>query len=635
MVSFFDEALNTAIFSSICSVSLSYYILAGRKKRKALPFDIDERPKVVIISGCDSGFGRVMAESWAENQNLIVVALTLTSESVKKFEAQKNIIAIKCDVTSDQDVQAMKIEVEGLMKENNAVLYSIINNAGIADPGDFVFHKNLDIHKKVMDVNFFGQMRVTQALLPLMMCTSRITGGKIFNMSSVCGVVSSPGNSAYNASKFAVETWSDSLRLELEPFNIQVATIRPGQMKTDIQSIYHQNYMKNYLQAPASIKHLYGGSEFKKHVEKLNKEMMNPTNYGAPSEVADTIYNALLSNNPLQYKYWVGRDACTLWKAFYHLPPNVAHVLKSFFKYTLQGPNLPPVGSVSHVTISVCDLESSLKFYKAMGFEPIGPKENSSQFIQLNPSNNGDYESLVLLQENKNMPKRGECSDAGMTRLCIYSSDWKKQVAQLKSENIIPIAPPANGRVANIAAFRDPDGFVVYIIQFVGVLGHIVNLSTWWKKKKTPCLFHWTINVSDYKATNRVLENFQFKTMSDQDSTQVENDLLPAFNKCPKTTVIEWIRLSVPSKGGIIATTMQWVNPKSVVNDASVSNSMTLSVSDVVGALKKAKELGCHVVDEPSYQKLPIYGDVFTGTAFLEKGNCPIHFCCFSNHKPY
>ena len=199
----------------------------------------------------------------------------------------------------------------------------------------------------------------------------------------------------------------------------------------------------------------------------------------------------------------------------------------------------------------------------------------------------------------------------------LWSYSKKTRICQSEEdENIIPIAPHVHGWVGNLAAYHDTNGCVIYFNQFVGVLGQIVKLST--------C-----------KAANRFFKKFEFKTMSDQDSTQVENGLLSASNKCPKTTVIEWNHLSIPPKGGIVSTTMQWVNPKSVVIDASVINSTTLSVSDVVGALNKARELGCHMEDEPSYQNLPIYGDVLMGTAFLEKGHCPIQFRCFSNHKPY
>ena len=80
---------------------------------------------------------------------------------------------------------------------------------------------------------------------------------------------------------------------------------------------------------------------------------------------------------------------------------------------------------------------------------------------------------------------------------------------------------------------------------------------------------------------------------------------------------------------------MLWVNPESAINEASMSNSMTFNVSDVdAAALEMAQELGCHVEEKPSYQKLPIFGEVYTGTALLEKGNCPIQFCCFSNYNP-
>lgn len=639
-----DFLFNFTVYSIIYTGSTIYYYLGGssKPKQKFLKGNADEegvkaqRPKVVVISGCDRGFGRMMVEEWAKkNDKLIIVALTLTKTASEQFQNLSNVMAIQCDVTSEEDVKAMKQRVQTLLKDKNAVLYSIINNAGIADPGDFVFLRTLEVPQRVMDVNYFGQLRVTQALLPLMMCTSRLVGGKIFNLSSVCGCSASAGNSSYSASKFAIEAWSSSLRLELEPFGIEVATIRPGQTRTDIQTDWLKNYMKSYHQAPTNIKAMYGEEAFVQNVQKIF-DGTDPSTFTCPEVVVGTIYDALLSDTPLRHAYWIGRDASTLWKAFYDLPSSVSHTVKSLIALHPQGPKLPPVGSVSHVTIRVRDLKSSIPFYEAFGCETFGPMEHGMQFLHLNPSNNGNHESLILLKEDKDMPKRGNSFDAGMTRLAIYTQKLDEEVQKLETDfGIKPMGPVAFDSNAKIAAFKDPDGFVVYLFQVSGAMGVFMNLNVWWRKVKTPCLFHWTVNVSNYKAANKFFEAFRFKTLSDQNKDQVINGLLPSFNMCPRTTEIEWIRLCLPSQGGIIATIMQWVNPKSVTNESSSSNSMTFSVSNVEAALEKARELGCHVDQmKPSYEKLPLFGEVCTGTAMLEEGNCPIQFCCFSNHNP-
>jgi len=284
-------------------------------------------------------------------------------------------------------------------------------------------------------------------------------------------------------------------------------------------------------------------------------------------------------------------------------------------------------------------MERSLEFYETLGFETFGPREGNYQFVHFNPSNNGTWESLVLLEEDPSMPERGACHHQGMTRLCLFTNDMDKALGEIqtKNPNLEPYAPMCEtktGQKIRDVAFRDPDGFIVYFVEISSVF---MNLYCWWTKKKLPCLFHWTLNVGDSKHAMSYFENkLGFSTMSDQNKDQVLEDLLPAFRLEPSTTVIEWIRLCNLPKGGVIATIMEWVSPKSLVNETSASNAMTLSVTDVQKELDKAKEAGLVVLDsdKPAYRKLPVYGEVLVGKAYLEKDNCPIEYCCFSNQKP-
>ena len=543
-------------------------------------------------------------------------------------------------VTSDKDVAIMKTKVESILQDKQAVLYAIVNNAGIADPGDFVFHSTLDIPKKVMDVNYFGQLRVTQALLPLMLTTSREAGGKIFNMSSVCGASASAGNFSYNASKFAVEAWSDSLRVELAPFGIQVVKIRPGRIQTDIQSDWNEGYKRNYSQAPEQIQNLYGGHQFVKSIEKTmaSASSSSGNTYNQPQLVVDTMSELLFGNDgDLKPYYWVGSDAKTFWNALYCLPVSVSTMIKSYLAFPPATPTLPPIDAVAHVTIRVRNLTRSLEFYQTLGFATLGPEVGGCQFLEFNPSNNGKWESLVLLKEDKDMPERQACTDGGATRLCMLTKSVEATMAELGKSGIEPIAPMATDKAEKLVAYEDPDGFVVYFVEFGGILGMIVGLQLWWNKRPYPFHFHWSMNVTDHASVLKMLEGVGFKTLSDQNKDQILNGLLPAFKIDPDTTVIDWVRLCISPKGGIVATIMNWISPRTTINAASDTNAMTISVSDVDKALEKAKSLGMYVEEgheEPSYTQLPIYGNVLIATAYLEKGSCPIHFCCFSNQKP-
>jgi NAD(P)-dependent dehydrogenase (short-subunit alcohol dehydrogenase family)/catechol 2,3-dioxygenase-like lactoylglutathione lyase family enzyme len=637
--------VDLAIFSTICFGSLIFYgikQLSTTSKQQSVELRIkDDRTKVIVISGCDRGLGHLMASEFSKVEGYLVVALTLTEQSAKDaFNSNNSIVAMKCDVTSDEDCQSMKEQVQSLLTERSAILYCIVNNAGIADPGDFVFHSGLAIPKMVMEVNFFGQLRVTQVLLPLMLSTSQVTGGKIINMSSVCGATASAGNSSYNASKFAVEAWSDSLKYELAPFGIQVVKIRPGQIQTDIQTDWLKNFAKNYTTASEQIRSLYGEEEYSKNVQDIVESMSN-SNLSSPQLVADTVLGVLLQRGKLASYYWVGRDAKTFWKALTVLPAPLGDLIKSVIAFSPKGPKLPPNQTVAHLTICVRDIEKSLPFYIALGFETIGSRVGQQQFLQYNPTKQSTkWESLVLLKEDKNMSDRGHSSDAGYTRISIVCASIDSVVEELQSKyGISCMAPTAVDTKAGMkgVAYTDPDGFVICFLEAVGIIGRVaLGMLGWWSKRSNPFVFSLTINVTDHNKIFPMFETLGFGTLFHQNKKQIANGMLPAFKLDPTTTVIESVRHCSSPNGGVVACIMDWTTPRTVVHSSSTTNSMTISVSDVESSLRKAKDLGMYVKDEkPEYRLLPIYGNVLVGRAFLEENSCPIDFCCFTNRRPY
>lgn len=610
-----------------------------RKRRKA---DLECR-QIIVITGCDRGFGRMLAENLTKSSDFIVVALLRTEEAVAElqelFDPNSHHLALQCDVTNENQIAQMARAVDQLLEQHKGVLYAIVNNAGIADPGDFLFDPTLTTYKNVMDVNFFGMLRVTQALLPTMLRTSKTIpqGARIINMSSVCGAVASPSNGAYNASKFAIEAWSDSLRLELEPFNIAVSKIRPGQIKTQIQSDWQNNYMKNLDAAPANIQELYGGHNFRKYVLQIFETITSSQTMGDPAIVINTLKDVLtLPKDKLKPYYWVGDDANTLWRALSLLPVAVSDTVKrNFFHFRPIEPPAPPaIDTVSHVTIRVRNLDKSLAFYQAVGLVIEGDRVNGQQFLRLKQATH-THETTptrVLLMEDPNMPARGASSDAGMTRLCIYTNHIQKDEQRMTSLGWKAIAPMAVDTIGNIVAYKDPDGFVVYFIQMKSFIGWMVRAFCWYKGIQAPFLFHLTLNVTNAQNAMRVFSHLGFQTMSDQTKTQVRNELLSAFQIDPKSTVIEHIRICHLPRDGFCATLMQWVHPSSECRGSQSSNQMAIAVSNVHAWLERAKEAGMVVTGSPEYRRFPIYGKVLVGRAYVEENeNCPIEFICFNN----
>ena len=635
-----QDTAHFILFCIICAVSIGKHYLFLFAKRKSIDVkSLSEFNKkaVYVITGCDSGFGNLLSKALVQQSGVIIVSLCLTTEAAKELE-QYGIIGIKCDVTSDDDVQKMKVQVEQLLDSGKNVLHSIVNNAGVADPGEFLFYNNLSAVQKTMDVNFMGQLRVTQALLPLMIKTSPTFGGRVINMSSVCGATASVGNCAYNASKFAVEAWSDSLRQELVNFNIKVVKIRPGQFSTDIQKAWAERLVINYLNSSQQVRDLYGQEAWAENARKTMKDMGE--NEGNPHHVVEVLVSLLAKDsnlNELKPHYWLGDDAKTIWRALAAVPTEVSDSVKRYLSFKpIQTKEVPPPGVVSHVTIRVRSIQQSLPFYEALGMTPLGDTENGMQLLT-SGSSTSKWNTCVMLKEDPAMASpRGRCYEAGMTRLCILTRNHDKDVKRLVDAGFKPVAPTAVDKTGGIlisevlTAFTDPDGFIVYLVQFKGVIGLYVQFLLWKRRQQSPSLFHWTINVSSIDNAMNLFGKLGFKTIADQvGNDQVASDLLPAFNIDPATCVIDRIRICHLPNDNFCATLMKWVNPKSEKRGWELSNSMTISVHDVAYTLETARLAGLET-KEPEELLMPVFGRVMVGQVFVEPGSASIEVCSFS-----
>lgn len=172
-----------------------------------------------------------------------------------------------------------------------------MNNAGIAVAGPVEF-VTMDDYRRQFDINFFGLVAMTKAFLPLL----RKTQGRVVNISSIAGKVSSPFLGPYSASKFAVEAVSDSLRREVAPHRVKVILIEPGPIATPIWD-KGLSAKDTHLLEPTTMNAVYGSQlkKFKDYIAQAAKTAV-------PVErVLDVIELALTSSSP-QHRYLVGKD---------------------------------------------------------------------------------------------------------------------------------------------------------------------------------------------------------------------------------------------------------------------------------------------------------------------------------------
>jgi NAD(P)-dependent dehydrogenase (short-subunit alcohol dehydrogenase family) len=171
--------------------------------------------KVVLITGCSSGFGLLIASRLA-SKNFIVYATmrNLDKQSPLLSEVNLrggNINILKLDVTNKENVK----EAISKIAAKEGYIDIVINNAGYGIGGFFEDLSDKEIRDQI-ETNFFGVQNVIREVIPLMRQRSH---GKIINLSSVAGFSANPCFGAYNASKWALEGFSESLRYELKPWN--------------------------------------------------------------------------------------------------------------------------------------------------------------------------------------------------------------------------------------------------------------------------------------------------------------------------------------------------------------------------------------------------------------------------------
>ncbi len=245
------------------------------------------RMKVALITGASSGIGKETALALKE-KGFIVYGAARRTEMMKDIES-KGIKIIALDVT---DELSMSHCVNTILA-NEGRLDVLVNNAGYGSYGA-IEDVSIEEARRQLDVNLFGLARMTQLVLPSM---RKNKFGKIVNISSMGGKVTTPFGGWYHATKFAVEGFSDCLRMEVSEFGIDVIVIEPGGIKTDWGSIAANN-----------LKTTSGGGAYKiaatKTAEGLAK-MYSGNGLTKPSVIANTIVKAVTVKRP-KTRYLVG-----------------------------------------------------------------------------------------------------------------------------------------------------------------------------------------------------------------------------------------------------------------------------------------------------------------------------------------
>jgi NAD(P)-dependent dehydrogenase (short-subunit alcohol dehydrogenase family) len=188
--------------------------------------------RVILITGASSGFGLYTAALLAAKGHIVYATMRDTSKSsdllteARTLGGDTDLHILPLDVTRPDTV---RVAVATILNEQKRIDV-LINNAGFGIGGFFEDLSDAEFRSQ-FDVNFFGVLDLTRAVLPSMRSMRK---GLIINISSMCAFSGTPAFSAYVASKWALEGFTESLMMELLPFNVRAVLVEPGAYKTKI-----------------------------------------------------------------------------------------------------------------------------------------------------------------------------------------------------------------------------------------------------------------------------------------------------------------------------------------------------------------------------------------------------------------
>ncbi len=252
--------------------------------------------KIVVITGASSGIGLLAAVELARRGHTVVATMRNLARRTRLEEAAAaagvagRLDLRRLDVTEFDSIPTVVAEIV----RDHGRIDVLVNNAGFAVAG-FAEDLKLDEIRMQLETNFFGHVAMTKAIIPVMRVQR---SGHIIMISSISGRAATPVTSSYAASKFALEGWSEALRIELRSLGIRVVLVEPGAFQTDI---WERNLrLGEFAAAPESPNHARGQrfAEFVKN--KVHKRDARP--------VAELIARIAEDPNP-KLRYRIGPDA--------------------------------------------------------------------------------------------------------------------------------------------------------------------------------------------------------------------------------------------------------------------------------------------------------------------------------------
>jgi NAD(P)-dependent dehydrogenase (short-subunit alcohol dehydrogenase family) len=270
---------------------------------------LSHKAEIMVVTGASTGMGTATARELAA-RGYHVLAGVRREHDADTIRAE-GVEPVILDITRPEHIEALVDRITA--DPHGRPLRALVNNAGISvnAPAEAL---PLDEWRRLFEVNLFGHVAITQALLPFL----HRSHGRIVNISSVGGKVALPTYGAYAGAKFALEAVSDSLRRELAPHGVQVVVVEPGAVKTEMADRGAATATGLAERMSPEHQRRYGGL-----VQAVVAHSLAFTRKGLPAAKAGAIVADAATARRPRTRYTVGRDAALLTRLARVLPDRV------------------------------------------------------------------------------------------------------------------------------------------------------------------------------------------------------------------------------------------------------------------------------------------------------------------------
>ncbi|MCI4378631.1 hypothetical protein PGIGA_G00218040 [Pangasianodon gigas] len=288
------------------------------RKLKQVP---NKSEKYVYITGCDTGFGNLLAKHLDKDGFCVIAGCyTEKGEVELKKACSARLSTVQLNVTDSDSIKKAADIIKTLVGEKG--LWAVVNNAGISQPSGPVDWMVIDDFKNMINVNLLGVIAVTMSVLPFI----KKAKGRVVNISSVLGRISL-SSGPYCVSKYGVEAFNDCLRLNMIPFGVKVVCIEPGFFKTSMSntSLFQDSFQKLWDRLPQDVRDDYGSDYIDQVKVKMSEEMEKKLD-GDLMKAVSCMAHAVSAVHP-RTRYSAGWDAKFFWLPLSYMPSFISDAI--------------------------------------------------------------------------------------------------------------------------------------------------------------------------------------------------------------------------------------------------------------------------------------------------------------------